>query len=84
MSSEPLPVQLPFVAMECAIYHHPLFRIVSGGNNPAEDSIQIRCRHCKGQHTITRRKLDKAWEELRNPLEEAKEATPVQQDIPLT
>ncbi len=71
----------PFTAMECSVYRHPLFRVVSGGNNPSEDRIDIRCKHCKGIHSITRRKLEKMWGELRSPVEEAQEEAPVHQDV---
>jgi hypothetical protein len=68
--SEPVHAQ-SFESMLCNIWQRPICRIVSGGTNTAEDSVEIKCHSCKNVHRITRRELEKMWEELRNPVEEA-------------
>ncbi len=78
--SEPVHAQR-FEAMLCNIWQRPICRIVSGGANPSEDSIEIRCKSCKSIHRITRRKLEKMLEELRVLVEEVGEETGVHQDV---
>lgn len=74
--SEPVHAQLSFMAIECSVYRHPIMRVTLG-TTPDGDSVQLRCKHCKGTHAITRRKLEKMWAELRDSMEEAS----VHQDV---
>ncbi len=60
--SEPIPPQR-YMPMLCSVYNHPLFRVVG-------DGLDIRCRHCKGIHHYSRRKLERMWDELKQAMEE--------------
>lgn len=51
------PSSSPFIPCICPTYEHPLMRVV-------QDGIDIKCRHCKQVHHISRELLEQRWNEL--------------------
>ena len=51
------PALPPYVQCMCTTYLHPILRVV-------QDGIEIRCKHCKQVHHITRETLEQHWAKL--------------------